>query len=243
MRRLLTLVAVIALGAAGAVALNSLFGPVGAKPIPSPGAQADSARFVLNFPLHPEKNGEFYFGQVVYCGVQTLSEPFSFDLVATAPPLLVDPEDFTSAYQTGHEASAWLDVKLQDSPGPAGQEAYRVPTADTVAFGLTLGGRPNKDQMVRVTSMPLGDESGGGMPFRGVATVLANAGASDPFVGDGRTDNYCVTIGVDGAPPPELEFPEAEFQEGEISTAMSVPDDWVLDGDGSDGGVLAGFPH
>ncbi len=97
--------------------------------------------------------------------------------------------------------------------------------------------------MVRVTSLPLGDVDGGGNPFRGVATVLARPGATDPFVGDDRTDNYCVTVGIDGAPPPELEFPEAEFQEGDISTTMPVPDDWVLDGDGSDGGVLAGFPH
>lgn len=243
MRRLLTISAVMALGAGGAMVLNGLGGPAGAKPGPPAGAQADSARFVLNFPLHPESNGEVYVGQVVYCGVETLSEPFTFDLVATVPPLLVNPDDPASDYQTGHDGSGWLDVKLQESSGPEGQEAYRVPTADSFAFGLTLGGRPNEDQIVRVTSMPLGDESGGGMPFRGVASVLARAGATDPFIGDGRSDNYCVTIGIDGAPPAELEFPEAEYQEGEISTAMPVPDDWVVDGDGSDGGVLAGFPH
>lgn len=239
MRRLLTITGVLALGAFGVVGLNGFGGSAGAKPA---GPQSDSARFVLLFADHPEGNGQTFTGQVVYCGVATLSEPFRLDLVATAPPLLENPADPTSDFQTGHDQSGWLDVKLQDSSGPEGQEAYRVPTADTLAFGLTLGGRPNGDQMVRVASLPLGDESGGGMAFRGVATVLANAGAIDPFTGDGRSDNYCVTIGIPGAAPVELEFPEAEFQEGEISTTLPVPDDWVLDLDGSDGGVLAGVP-
>lgn len=241
MKRLLLALAVIAAGIAGVV-VGSTPGGTAAKLL---GPQSDSARFVLNFPLHPEHNGDFYMGQVLYCGVQTLSEPFRFDLVATAPPQLSDPEDLSSPYVSGHDGSGWLDVKLQDSAGSEGQEAYRVPTNDSFAFGLNLGGRPGKDQMVRVTSMPLGDVDGGGMPFRGVASVLAQSGATDPFVGDGATDNFCVTIGVPNGPPAELEYPEAEFQEGDISTTMAVPDDWVVasDGDGSDGGVLAGLPH
>jgi hypothetical protein len=43
--------------------------------------------------------------------------------------------------------------------------------------------------------------------------------------------------------PSGTELPTAEFQEGDISTTLPVPDDWVVDGDGSNGGVLAGFPH
>jgi hypothetical protein len=80
--------------------------------------------------------------------------------------------------------------------------------------------------------------------FHGVATVLAQPAATDPFIGDGRTDNYCVSIGVNPSPeqPGQITLP-GEYLEGQISVTMPVPDGWVLGGDGSDGGVLAGFPH
>ena len=245
MRRVLVVVTLLSVSVLVGLVADGIGPPAVARPPAPLGPQADSARFVLNFPIHPEHNGDTYFGQVVYCGVATLSEPFRLDVVATAPPNLTVPEDPSSPYESGHDGSGWLDVKLQESAGSEGQEAYRVPTNDSLAFGLTLGGRPNADQMVRITSLPLGDVDGGGMPFRGVASVLAQPGATDAFVGDGRDDNYCVTVGIDGGPPAELEFPEPEFQEGEISTTLPVPDDWVVvsDGDGSDGGVLAGFPH
>jgi hypothetical protein len=238
MKKLLAALAVVTAGAVG-VMVSASGGS--SAPVKPGGNQADSARFVLHLPI---VNGERYTGQVLYCGVQTLSEPFRFDLVATAPPNLTIPDDPTSPYESGHDGSAWLDVKFQDSSGAEGQEAYRVATNDSFAFGLTLGGNPGKDQLVRVMSQPLGDVDGRGMDFRGVASVLAQPGAMDPFTGDGRTDDYCVTIGVaDGTgPPPGSEPPAAEFEEGDISITLPVPDDWVLDDDGSDGGVLRGMP-
>ncbi len=80
--------------------LNGAGPTADAKP-PEPAPQADSARFVLNFPLHPEHNGEVYFGQVVYCGVATDSEPFRFDLVASNPPNLSIPEDSHEPVRVG----------------------------------------------------------------------------------------------------------------------------------------------
>lgn len=233
----------LAVTAMGACAVVVLAGPSSSAG-KGGGPEADSVRFDLNFPLPPAQDGPARVGHVVYCGVQTLAEPFELDVLVTNPPALSDPEDPTSPYLPGHDGAGWLDFKLQDSVGPEGQEAYRVPMNDSLAFSLTLGGRPNGDQLVRLTSLPLGDADGGGNPFHGVATVLAQAGATDPFVGDGRTDNYCVSIGIPSVEGQYDALP-GEYLEGQISTVMPVPDDWVVefDGDGSDGGVLAGFPH
>jgi hypothetical protein len=204
----------------------------------SSGEQADSVRFVLNFP-YPPSGGPQSVGQVVYCGVQTRAEPFRLDVAVSSPSELTDPNDPESAPLPGHDGSGWLDVELNGEQGVGLDRAYReyrVPLNDSFAFGLTLGGRPNQDQLVRITSHPLGDPDGSGWPFSGLATVLAQAGATDPFAGDGRTDNYCLSVDIPGGVP-------GEYAEGAISTTMPVPDDWVLDGEGSDGGVLAGFPH
>lgn len=208
----------------------------------SPAQQADSVVFDLQFARSYTETGAVEaLGQVVYCGVDTFAEPFRLDVLVTSPPNLSDPEDGTSAYLPNHDGAGWLDVKLQAASGAEAQEAYRVPANDSLAFGLNLGGRPGEDQMVRVTSLPLGDQDGRGRGFHGVASVLAQAGATDPFLGDGRTDNYCVSIGVEPNPG-QVSLP-GEYLEGQISVTMHVPDDWVHDGDGSDGGVLAGFPH
>lgn len=218
----------------------------GAKPTNTASTdQADSVVFDLQFARAYTESGPIWaIGQVVYCGVDKLAEPYRLDVLVTSPPNVSDPQDPTSAYLPNHDGAGWLDVKLQAASGEEGQEAYRVPHNDSLAFGLNLGGRPNEDQMVRITSLPLGDFDGGGAGFHGVASVLAQAGATDPFTGDGRTDNYCVSVGIEPNPdePGQVTL-SGEYLEGQISVTMPVPDDWVLDGDGGDGGVLAGFPH
>ena len=211
----------------GAIAARPGGTPVGVE-------QADSVKFALNFVPDPSgASPDDRIGWVVYCGVATKAEPYVVDVAVTNPA------------RDSNQGTGWLNVALQDDESwhDPGRFEYSVPFNDSYSFGLTLGGVPDHDQMVRITSLPLGDENGGGVPFRGIASVRAQSGAGDPFDGDGRTDNFCVSIGLDGVAIEGEALPGAEFQEGEISTSLPVPDDWVTDGDGSDGGVLAGFPH
>lgn len=240
-------------GAAGLTAA-ALIGIVAASsgssalPAARPGAateQADSVVFDLQFPrIYTETGPIAGIGQVVYCGVDKLAEPFRLDVLVTSPPNLSIPDDPTSEYLTNHDGAGWLKVTLQEATWAQAHHAFRVPANDSLAFGLSLGGRAGKDQLVQIHSEPLGNGGGGGAGFHGVATVLAQAGATDPFEGDDRTDNYCVSIGVEPNPtqPDQVTLP-GEYLEGEISVTMPVPDGWVLDGNGTDGGVLAGFPH
>jgi hypothetical protein len=233
---------VLASAAAAAAITAVVVGALGASAAPAPGQgageQADSVRFVLNFgdPENPK------IGDVVYCGVAEKAEPYVLDVAASNPSVLVDPDDPESGKSPSHEGAGWLSVVLQgNSPVDIGTNGERgiefnVPLNDSFSFGLTLGGVPNVDQLVQISSWPLGDADGSGAGFRGFATVRAQRGAVDPFEGDGRSDNYCVSIGVPGGEP-------GEFLEGAISTTLPVRDGWVLDGDGSDGGVLVGFPH
>lgn len=212
---------------------GALAAPPGGKP--PAGDQADSVKFALNFVPDPSgASPEARLGWVVYCGVATHAEPYVLDVAVTNPA------------RDSEQGTGWLNVALQDDESwhDPGRFEYSVPYNDSFSFGLTLGSVPDHDQMVQITSLPLGDENGGGVPFRGIASVRAQSGAKDPFDGDGRSDNFCVSVGLDGVPLTDaVALPGAEFQEGDISTSLPVPDGWVLDGDGSDGGVLAGFPH
>ena len=183
------------------------------------GDQADSAQFRL---LEVDN---------VYCGVQTRAEPYILDVAVSSPPQLSDPENPESPPLPGHDRAAWLSVEFQTFP--VGSQ-YNVPFNSSFSFSLTLGGVPGKDQLVRIESPPKGDPSGAGAHFEGYATVRAQEGARDPFRGDNRNDNFCVVIGPGG------EQSGGEFDEGDISTNLPVPDEWVVDGDGSDGGVLVG---
>ena len=204
------------------------------------GDQADSVEFSLGSPDEGVEGAPGLRGDVVYCGVARNAEPYVLDVVASNP----HPQGATF---DGHGPAGWFQVQLQGVdtfPGPfeypenSGDWTRRpelnVPYNSSLSFSLTLGGRPGRDQMVQMATQQLGDPDGYGAPLYGYASVRASRGAVDPFDGDGRTDNYCVTIGIDGRA-------WSEFQEGTISTTLAVPDDWVLDGDGSDGGVLKGM--
>jgi hypothetical protein len=184
--------------------------------------------FRLNFARDPSNlSAPAKLGHVVYCGVRVQPEPYVLDVAATYPAFPGEPG-----------SPGWLAVHFQGGEQDHALNEYWVPVGESFSFSLSLGGKPNLDRLVQITSHPLGDENGGGAPFIGRASVRARQGAEDPFKGDGANDNFCVTIGVPG--PDGL---PAEFVEGQISTNMQVPNDWVLDGNGSDGGVLAAFPH
>jgi hypothetical protein len=201
--------------------------------------QADSVRFQLFASSDTKTKNEN-----VYCGVARGAEPYLLDVAVTNHP------DYNPDPSAG-----WLSVQLQEPtllfPEHEQRFEFSVPFNDSYSLSLTLGGNPGVDQIVQLSSPPLGDEGGGGIPFVGVATVRANRGAEDPFEGDDRDDNYCVAIG--GVPHGEFDpdnpatWPTregVEFVEGDISTTLPVPDSWVVDGDGADGGVLVGpfFP-
>lgn len=218
----------------GGVAVTGSLTSAGADP---GGDQADSVEFAFHFPEQEGGGPDAMIGDVVYCGVARNAEPYVFDVAVTNP--LRENEEFT-----GHDGAGWLTVQLQgvtQFPGP-GQELpgtrrpeLNVPYNSSYSFSLSLGGRPGRDQMVMMDSPSLGfeDGRGGGAPLYGYASVRAGKGAVDPFDGDGRSDNFCVTIGVD-------DRPWSEYQQGDISTTLPVPDGWVTDDDGSNGGVLRG---
>ena len=188
------------------------------------------------------------FGDVVYCGVAENAEPYELDVAVVAPPVLDrDKKGLEYLVTPGYEFAGLLGVAMQNSgPTPEAPDSwphvydYNVPTNGSFAFSLTLGGRPGEDQLVSIFSKPAGDGWAHGHPMSGFASVRANPDAVDPFEGDGRTDNFCLTIGL---PEGYAQGGTWEFIEGEITTTLPVPDDWVLDGDGSDGGALRGFPH
>jgi hypothetical protein len=244
MRRGTVLVAAIAAAAIGSMATT---GPVTTAGADLATDQADSVEFALHFPREGGGEPEEPFGDVVYCGVGHGSEAYVLDVVVSRPHGV--NETFTGVGPAG-----WLEVQFQGVglfPGPfefpegSGEFTRRpeliVPYNSSLAFTLSLGGRPGHDQLVRLMGPPLGDTDGGGGPMHGYASVRAAADAVDPFRGDGRSDNFCVTIG-----DPTLMIGGerwSEFVEGDIRTSMPVPDSWVIDGNGADGGVLVGMPH
>jgi hypothetical protein len=97
---------------------------------------------------------------------------------------------------------------------------FSVPADSTHSTTHTLGGVPGVDNLVRIT----GTGGVGSM----MASVQARSGARDPFGGDDERDNFCVTINASGFDNNGLT----------ITTTLSVPNDWVVDGDGSNGGTL-----
>lgn len=240
MRKRTVLVAAATAGAMVGGALIS--GPVTMAGADGGGDQADSVEFALHFPQEEGGDPGEPFGDIVYCGVGRNAEPYVLDVVASRP------HDHDTEF-TGVGPAGWLSMQLQGVglfPGPfefpegSGEFTRRpeliVPYNSSLSFSLTLGGRPGHDQMVQILGPALGDVDGGGGPLHGYASVRAARGAVDPFDGDGRSDNFCVTIG-----DPTLTIGGerwSEYVKGDISTSLPVPDSWVVDGDGSDGGVL-----
>lgn len=225
---------------AAAIGGMAIAGPLMSAGADLGGDQADSVEFALGHPDQGVEGAPGLSGDVVYCGVARGAEPYVLDVVASNP----HPEWLAF---DGHGPAGWFHVQLQgidQFPGPyeypnpgdwTRRPELNVPYNSSLSFSLSLGGRPGRDQMVQMATQPLGDPDGYGAPLYGYASVRASRAAVDPFNGDGRTDNYCVTIGVD-------DRPWSEYQQGDISTTLPVPDDWVVDGDGSNGGDLRGMP-
>jgi hypothetical protein len=67
---------------------------------------------------------------------------------------------------------------------------FLVPADSTVSTTQALGGVPGVDTTVKITAT-------GGVHSM-MASVLVQEGATDPFGGDGRKDNFCVTINQSG---------------------------------------------
>ena len=109
-------------------------------------------------------------------------------------------------------ASAQLRIEMQDGTGTT----FNIPANDSFSFTQALGGVPGVDNLVRITATQ-------GI-LEGMANAHARSGAEDPFTEPGpqERDNFCVSIA----------------DEGPVSTALAVPNSWVADGDGSNGGTL-----
>lgn len=196
------------------------------------GNATDFTPFTLHF-LADQTAGEFVVGHVVYCGVVHANDPaYSLEVATSNAPELVDDNDPESPLKPGHDGAGWFMVESQGGI----ETQFNVPNNSAYAFDMQPEGTAGVDQIFKMSSPPKGNESGGGSSFAGFVSAQAAGGAVDPFIGDGADDNFCVTIGIpDGVP--------AEFVEGDISTGLPVPDSWVLDGNGADGGVLLGVPH
>ena len=113
-------------------------------------------------------------------------------------------------------AAGTFSITFQDGD-PMG---FSVPASSTHSTTHTLGGVPDVDGLVRITA----DGGVGSM----MASVEARPGARDPFGGDNERDNFCVTINANGVDNNGLA----------ITTTLPVPDAWVVDGIGADGGTL-----
>ena len=97
--------------------------------------------------------------------------------------------------------------------------SFVIPAGDTISLTESFGGVPTVDDLVRISL------SGDGVSAPdGVVSALARPNATDPFIEPGlpESDNLCVNI----------------EDEGPVSTTLAVPDSWVTDGTGSDGGIL-----
>jgi hypothetical protein len=111
-----------------------------------------------------------------------------------------------------------FSIEFQDGT-PMG---FSVPAGSTHSTTQTLGGVPGIDNLVRITST-------GGVGSM-MASVQATPGARDPFAGEtpAEKDNFCVTMNAAGV----------DNNGDNISTTLSVPDTWVADGVGANGGDL-----
>ena len=105
-----------------------------------------------------------------------------------------------------------LRIEVMDGTGTN----FLIPAQSSYSLTQAFGGVTGIDQIVRI-SAPNDDD------LEGVASALARDGAQDPFDGDGKKDNFC--------------FSPGEGVAG-ISTKLAVPDGWVADGAGANGGIL-----
>lgn len=108
-----------------------------------------------------------------------------------------------------------LGIEFRDEASTA----FNVPGGDSIGLTESFGGVPGTDDLVRLTFSAPNDGLSDAL-----ISALAKPGARDPFTEDGpqEKDNFCVNVAA----------------EGPVSTSLSVPDSWVEDGDGSDGGTL-----
>lgn len=124
-----------------------------------------------------------------------------------------NPEPWTLniAASAGIEAAV-LTVEFRD----ADTLTFKVPADGSFSLTQGMGGVPGTDDLVRITLSGTG--------ATGWVSARARPNATDPFSEPGapETDNLCVEL----------------VDEGPITTTLTVPDGWVEDGDGSNGGTL-----
>ncbi len=140
-----------------------------------------------------------------YCGVDAQSEPWTLRVTVS---------------NRDDSETATFRFEIQDGTGTR----FDIPPNTSFSFSMDLVGAPFTG-LVRLSG------TGDGLLFNGMATVRARKGATDPFIGDGRDDNFCTSIS-DGSGGGEIDDLTT------ISTLLVVPNDWVVDNDGSNGGLL-----
>lgn len=123
-----------------------------------------------------------------------------------------EPWTLHIAASAGAEAAAVLKVAFRD----ADSITFNIPANTSFSFTEAMGGVPEVDDLVRITLTGAGADSW--------VSARARPNTTDPFIEPGapESDNLCVGL----------------VDEGPISTLLAVPDSWVEDDFGANGGTL-----
>jgi len=123
----------------------------------------------------------------------------------------VEPWTLHIAAVAGGGVPAVLTIEFRDGDSIT----FNIPVNTSFSLTEAFGGVPGVDDLLRITLSGSGANS--------VVSARARANALDPFIeGIAETDNLCVNL----------------VDEGPISTLLAVPNSWVVDGDGTNGGEL-----
>ena len=96
---------------------------------------------------------------------------------------------------------------------------FKIPPNSAISLTQQMGGVPGVDDLVRITVSPTSTQA-----VHAWVSARARPNATDPFIEPGapEADNLCVNL----------------TDEGPIDTLLAVPDSWVTDTVGANGGTL-----
>ena len=108
-----------------------------------------------------------------------------------------------------------LNVEFRDGTSIT----FNIGTNNSISLTQQMGGVPGVDDLVRITL-----SGSGAVGAEAWVSARARPNAKDPFIEPGapEDDNLCVNLN----------------DEGPINTFLAVPDAWVTDGFGGNGGTL-----